>query len=199
MAPAGMAQPQFSSAMVLPPGGLQMNGPAAGAYSTSQPVQLVAAVGPDGSIAQYPLAQGGMPAMYSPAMYSPAGQAALSMPMQQAWAVQQGQMPPGAQHMQQQGAQQHGQQQLQLVQVPKPVEGLGQAGAHEGFMLAQPSFSSGGQSRPMDSSGFAILAQGGASVVNAPVAPSPSAGRGPEAGPSHVDDLAQQMGGWHIT
>lgn len=190
----GMGQPQFSTAMVLPTGSLQMASPGAAAHSSSQPLQLVTAMGPDGNIAQYPMAPGGM--AFASAMYSPSGQPALSMPMQQGWSLQQVPMQQGRQQVQQQG-QQRGQQQLQLLQVQKPAEALGQAAGQDGYLLMQPPFSSG-QSRPVEAGGYAVISPG-APVVNAPLAPSPSAGGAAEAGPSRVDDLAQQMGGWRIT
>jgi hypothetical protein len=190
----GMAQQHYSAAMVLPHGGLQMGSPAGPGYSSSQqPMQLVTAMGPDGNLAQYPMAAGGMPGggmMLGPAMYSP------SMPMQQSWGLQHSPVPQARQQVQPRS--QQGQQQLQLLQVPKPGDALGQVGGREGFLLGQPPYSSG-QSRTVDGGGYGAMLAPGATVVNAPVPPGRGAGAAGEAGPSHVDDLAQQMGGWRIT
>jgi hypothetical protein len=194
----GMAAQQYSGAMVLPPGGLQMaGGPGGQGFSGSQPVQLVATVGPDGNLASYPMAAGGLPGggmASAPLMYAPAGPGSFPLHMQQSWGLQQSSVQHGQQHMQQQVPQRGGQQGVQLMQVPKPGEGLGQPGGQEGFLLAQQGFPAG-QSRPLDASGYAMI-PAGATVVNAPA--GPSTGGAGEAGSSHVDDLAQQMGGWRI-
>ena len=194
MGPAGMAAGGMSPAQFS--GGLHMGGPGVPNYSTAQPVQMVAAMGPDGSIAQYPMAAGGMPGAgmaFAPGLYSPSVPTSLSMPMQHNWGVQspvQGRQ--GVQPRSQQG-----QQQLQLVQVGKPGEGLGQPGAQEGFLLGQPAFAAAGQSRPMEGGRYGMLAPG-AAVVNPQMAAAPNAAQTGEAGPASVEDLAQQMGGWRI-
>lgn len=188
MAGGGIMQQQYSAGMALPHGGLQIGG-AGQAYSSSQPVQLVTAMGPDGNLAQYPMAAGGMAGAgmaFAPAMYSASVPASLPMPVQQSWTLQQPGGPAGRQHPQPRS--QQGQQHLQLMQAPKPAGGLGQAGAQEGFLLA-------GQSAPGEGAGYTMLAPG-ATVVNAPAPPGHSPG---DTGASHVDDLAQQMGGWRIT
>lgn len=186
MAGGGMGPAQFS-------GGL--GGAAGPAYSSPQPVQLVAAMGPDGNIAQYPVAAGGMPGggmAFAPALYSPSVPTSLSMPVQHSWGLQQSPVQQGRQAVQPRS--QQGQQQLQLMQV-KP-EGLSQSG--EGFLLAPPPFAAGQSSRPMEGGGYGMLAPG-APVVNPQVAGAPGAAASGDAGPSRVDDLAQQMGGWRIT
>jgi hypothetical protein len=196
----GMPQQQhYSAATVLPHGGLQMGSPAGPRYSSSQPVQLVTAFGPDGNVAQYPMAAGGMPGggmMLGSAMYSPSAPAALSMPMQQSWGLQQAPVPQARQHVQPRS--QHGQQQLQLMQVTKPGNVLGQVAGQEGFLLGQPPYSAG-QTRTVEGGGYGALLAPAATVVNAPVPPGRGAGAAGEAGQSHADDLAQQMVGWRIT
>lgn len=172
--------------------GLHMGGQAGPAYSSAQPVQLVTAMGPDGNLTQYPVAAGGMPGggmAFAPAMYAPSAPSSLSMPMQQGWGLQHPPGPPGQQQVQPRS--QPGQQQLQLVQGAKPGGGLGQGGAQDGFLLPP------GQPQPAEGDGYAMLAPGAA--MNAPVVPPHNTGVAGQAGPSRVDDLAQQMGGWRIT
>lgn len=189
MAPGGMhQQQQYSSGAA----GLHMGGPAGPAYTSAQPVQLVTAMGPDGNLAQYPVAAGGMPGggmAFAPAIFAPSAPNSLSMPVQQGWGLAQSPGPPGRQQVQPRS--QQGQQQMQLVQGAKPGGGLGQGGAQEGFLLPP------GQSQAVEGGGYAMLAPGAA--INAPVVPAHNAGAAGEAGPSRMDDLAQQMGGWRIT
>lgn len=188
MGAGDLHQQQYNSGAA----GLHMGGPAGPAYSSAQPVQLVTAMGPDGNLAQYPVAAGGMPGggmAFAPAMYALSAPSSLSMPMQQGWGLQHSPGPPGRQQVQPRS--QPGQQQLQLVQGAKPGGGLGQGGAQEGFLLPP------GQPQPVEAGGYAMLAPGAA--MNAPVVPPHNTGAAGQAGPSRVDDLAQQMGGWRIT
>lgn len=219
----GMMQPQqqqFGASMGHMPGGAMYGGGGA-----RQPVQLMAAVGVDGSVSPYPTMQqpggggsggagalaGGAAITYAPPMYGSG--ASMPMAVQQQWAVQQ------QQHQQPVRGEQVQQQLQALMQVANGAEIVPQPGAADAFLLApqQQPFAHHAQPQPrsiggVEAPGYAVLAAapgGPAGVVPSPQAPAcgagAAAGGGSDAGAAgassgqQLDELSQQIGGWRIT